>query len=132
MRFPAPGSVTLAPGVYIDAGMLAFSFASSSGPGGQNVNKKATKAELRVPLYFLPIPEDARHRLAVLAGQRLTASGELVITSDEHRSQNRNKAECLARLRKLVVRAMVVPRPRRPTRPSRGSVERRLQSKKTR
>src|SRR3954469_56908 len=119
MRFPAAGSVTLAPGVYIDGGMLTFSFSGSSGPGGQNVNKKATKAELRVPIYFLPIPEDARQRLGVLAGGRLTASGELVIASDEYRSQNRNKAACLARLRKLVVRALVTPRPRKPTKPRR-------------
>jgi ribosome-associated protein len=120
----------LAPGVRVGPGILRFAFSSSSGPGGQNVNKRATKTELRVRLIDLPIPADARHRLVTIAGQRVTADGELIITSDEHRSQGQNRAECLARLRELLVRAMARPRKRRPTRPSRGSIERRLTAKR--
>lgn len=120
----------LAPGVRVRPESVVFSYASSSGPGGQNVNKRETKAEVRVRLADLPIDEDARERLAALAGRRATESGELIIASDEHRSQARNRAECLDRLRELIVRAMVRPKRRRATRPSRGAVERRLEGKR--
>ena len=126
----SPGTIHLAPGVTVPSEALVFSFSSSSGPGGQNVNKRATKAELRVALADLPLHPDALDRLAAFAGQRIAGSGELIVASDEHRSQARNKAECLARLRELIVRAMVRPKKRRPTRPSRGSVERRLEAKR--
>lgn len=125
-----PGGIEVAPGVAAPADALRFSFVQSGGPGGQNVNKRATKAELRVRLSDLPLAEDARERLATLAGRRLTDEGELLITSEEHRSQVRNRAECMERLRELVVQAQVRPRRRRRTRPSRGSVERRLEEKK--
>lgn len=124
------GGVEIAPGVAVPSDTLRFSFAQSGGPGGQNVNKRATKAELRLRLDDLPIPGDARERLADLAGRRLTEAGELVITSEEYRSQARNRAACLERLREMIVRALVRPRRRRPTRPTRGSVERRLTEKK--
>ena len=126
----APGGVEVAPGVRVAADALRFAFSSSSGPGGQNVNKRATKAELRVRLSDLPIHGEARARLAEQASHLVTVDGELVIVADEHRSQPRNKDECLDRLRALVVRAMVRPKPRRKTKPSRGSVERRLTEKK--
>ena len=129
---PIPsGSLELAPGVRVPASAATFTFSSSSGPGGQNVNKRATQAELRIRLADIPIHPDARDRLAALAGRRLTAGGELLITADEHRSQGQNRSACLDRLRELIVRAMVRPRKRRPTRPSRGSVERRLAAKRT-
>jgi ribosome-associated protein len=129
---PAPGRVPLAPGVAAPASALVFSFVASGGPGGQNVNKVATKAELRVRLADLPLAGPVAARLAALAGRRLTEAGEIVISNDEHRSQSRNREECLARLRELIVRAQVKPKVRRKTRPSRGSVERRLESKKRR
>ena len=130
---PAPElpGLELAPGVRVPQGLLTFSFAASSGPGGQNVNKRATKAELRLPLWALPIPADALLRLTALAGRRLTDTGELVITSDEQRSQSQNRAACLQRLRELLVQALARPKRRRPTRPTRGSVERRLESKRS-
>src|SRR5690606_11337029 len=78
--------VEIAPGVHAPPGALRFTFVSSAGPGGQNVNKRATKAELRIGLAELPLAPDAAARLARLAGSRLTDAGELVITSDEHRS----------------------------------------------
>jgi ribosome-associated protein len=124
------GGVELAPGVRVAADIVRFSFVSSGGPGGQNVNKRATKAELRLYLADLPVHLDVLQRLVVLAGQRLTDDGELVITADEHRSQARNKAECLDRLRDLIVRAKVRPRKRKPTKPTRSSRERRLKSKR--
>ena len=126
------GSMELAPGVVVPASAVEFSFVASGGPGGQNVNKRATKAELRVRLTDLPIPGDARARLEELAGRRVSESGEIVIAADEYRSQGRNRAACLERLRELIVRAMVRPKRRRATRPSRGSVERRLEGKRTR
>lgn len=126
------GSMELAPGVVVPASAVAFSFVASGGPGGQNVNKRATKAELRVRVADLPIPGDARARLEELAGRRVSESGEIVIAADEHRSQGRNRAACLERLRELIVRAMVRPKRRRATRPSRGSVERRLEGKRAR
>jgi ribosome-associated protein len=127
----APSGIELAPGIRVPESALAFSFASSSGPGGQNVNKRATKAELRIRLADLPLPPDAAPRLAALAGRRLTDDGELVISSDEQRSQMQNRAACLERLRELLVRALARPKRRRPTRPSRGSIERRLEAKRT-
>jgi ribosome-associated protein len=127
-----PGRLELAPGVTVPAGAVGLSFVASGGPGGQNVNKRATKAELRIRLDDLPIPPDARLRLAGLAGRRLSDRGEIVIAADEHRSQGRNRAACFERLRELILRAMVRPKRRRATRPSRGSVERRLESKRAR
>jgi len=129
---PAPGRAPLAPGVSVPASALEFNFVASGGPGGQNVNKVATKAELRVRLADLGLPGPVAARLAVLAGRRLTDAGEIVISSDGHRSQSRNREECLVRLRELIVRAQVRPKVRRKTKPSRGSVERRLESKKRR
>lgn len=124
------GELQLAPGVRVRADAVVFSFASSSGPGGQNVNKRATKAELRVRLDELPLTAAAARRLADLAGRRLTTTGELIITGDEHRSQERNREECLTRLREILVQAMTEPRIRRPTKPSRGSKMRRLETKR--
>jgi ribosome-associated protein len=127
---PEPGGVEIAPGVSVAADVLRFSFIQSGGPGGQNVNKRATKAELRIRTEDIPIAGDALERLIELAGRRVTEGGELLISSEEHRSQARNRAECLQRLRELVVQAQVKPRRRRRTRPTRGSVERRLTEKK--
>lgn len=126
---PTDGRMAIAPGVRISPDELVFAFSSSSGPGGQNVNKRATKAELRIRLDAIPISGRARERLVLLSGKRLTDAGEIVIVADEHRSQGQNRGECLDRLRELLVEAMAVPRLRRKTKPSRGSVERRLTDK---
>ncbi|MDX2146842.1 MAG: alternative ribosome rescue aminoacyl-tRNA hydrolase ArfB [Planctomycetota bacterium] len=127
-----PGLVRLAPGVFVPEGVLEFSFSSSSGPGGQNVNKRATKCQLRVPLAALRLPVDAELRLITLAGAQITSVGELLIAADEFRSQGRNRDACIERLSELVTRAMVRPKKRRPTKPSKGSKERRLNEKKAR
>ncbi len=126
----AGGLVELAPGVRVAPGAVRFAYARSGGPGGQSVNKLSTKAELRISVGVLPITERARERLRGLAGSRLTLEDELILTSESHRSQRRNRDETLERLRELLVRAMVEPKRRKKTRPSRGAVERRIKAKK--
>ena len=134
---PAPpgGSVEVAPGIFLPESTLRFSFARSSGPGGQNVNKLSTKARLHVALADLRprIGEGAAHRLIELAGpSRLNVEGDLVLSADESRSQRANREACLDRLRELLVRALHPPRPRKKTRPSKASKRRRLEAKKRR
>ncbi len=111
---------------------LAFSFISSGGPGGQNVNKRATKCVVRVALGALALSPGQLDRLRLLAGSLVTAADELIVSSDEHRSQERNRSECMDRLADLMRRAMVTPKVRRATKPSRGAKERRLSAKKIR
>lgn len=133
---PGPGGsaalVEVAPGVLIPEAALRFSYTTSRGPGGQNVNRRATRAELRVAVDDLGLSQRARGRLEELAGSRLTGAGELLIASDEKRSQRQNRDICLERLRELIVRARALPKPRKPTRPSRGAIERRIKEKKQR
>lgn len=112
--------------------MVRFSFSRSAGPGGQNVNKLATKAELRVWLNDLPIPHRALGRLRAMAGSRVTDAGELILVAQSDRSQHRNREICLEKLRELIERALVEPKVRRKTKPSKGSVERRIREKKSR
>lgn len=127
---PAPSGVELAPGVVAPEAILRFSFTTSRGPGGQNVNKRLTACELRLRVDDIPIREPAKNRLRKLAGARLTTDDELILVSDEHRSQQQNKTETLARLRELLVKAITQPKPRVKTKPTRGSKERRLKAKK--
>jgi ribosome-associated protein len=129
---PPSGRVRLAPGVWADPGVLRTRAVSSSGPGGQNVNRRATKVELRVALADLPLTARQRARLRRLAGSRVTDAGELVLASDEHRSQRRNREACHARLSELILQSLAEPKRRIATRPSRGARERRLESKRQR
>jgi len=107
-------------------------FVRASGPGGQNVNKRATKAQLRIALDDIPLRAAARARLERMARTSINAEGELLIHDDSTRSQARNREACIGRLRELVVRAMVPPKVRRKTKPSKGSIQRRLDEKKRR
>lgn len=110
---------------------LRFTFARSSGPGGQNVNKVNTKATLRWAVATTKsIPDDVRSRFMTKNRRRISAKGELLISSDRFRDQGRNVADCLEKLRGMLAEAAVVPKRRKPTRPSRGSVRRRLQEKR--
>lgn len=121
----------LAPGVRACDGGLRFSFARGSGPGGQNVNKVSTRAELRIRVSdIVGLDVDAAGRLRQFAGKRLTRDDEIVLHAGETRSQRDNREACLQRLRELVTRAMIRPKTRRKTKPSRGSKERRLQGKR--
>ena len=112
---------------------MEFSFAKSSGPGGQNVNKVNSKALLRWPVTVSPsLPEAIRQRFLGKFGSRLTVGGELVITSQRFRDAGRNVSDCLDKLRDMLAEVLRPPKPRRPTRPSRSSIRRRLSQKRAR
>ncbi|HEX2134440.1 MAG TPA: alternative ribosome rescue aminoacyl-tRNA hydrolase ArfB [Microvirga sp.] len=117
----------------IDESEISESFIRGSGPGGQNVNKVATAVQLRFDVRNSPsLPEDVKARLERLAGARLTGDGVLVITAQRHRSQERNRADALARLVELIRQAGERPKPRRATRPTLASKRRRLDAKSKR
>ena len=119
--------------ISIDESELDESFIRSSGPGGQNVNKLSTAVQLRFDVRRSPsLPDDVRTRLERLAGKRLTRDGVLIITAQNHRTQERNRADALDRLTELIRQAAVRPVPRRPTRPTKASRRRRLETKKRR
>ena len=126
------GGVELAPGVRVPESALRWQFARSSGPGGQNVNKVNSKAELWLPLDSLALSDRAMARLRALAGRRLTSGGEIHISADTERTQEANRAAVLDRLRELLVEAMHEPKLRRKTKPTRASKQRRLESKRRR
>jgi ribosome-associated protein len=112
---------------------FAWSFVRSGGPGGQNVNKVASKAVLRWDLVASPnVPDDVKSRLRTQQRRRITGEGELVLSSQRFRDQERNRQDCLDKLREMVLAAATPPKPRRPTKPSRGARERRLQEKRLR
>jgi len=128
-----PGGVELAPGVCVADGDLRIQFSRGSGPGGQNVNKVNTRAELWVPIAaIIGMTAAAKVRLASLAGHRLTQAGELHVASDTHRTQEANRSALFERLRELIIQAAHEPRRRRKTRPTLGSKRRRLESKRRR
>lgn len=115
----------------VPARELEITFARSSGAGGQNVNKVNTKAVLRWPVSTSrAIPADVRGRFVERFATRITTAGELLLSSDRHRDQGRNVADCLAKLDAMLEAVATPPRPRRRTRPSRGAVERRLEQKR--
>ena len=116
----------------IDEDEIVWSFSRASGPGGQNVNKVSTAAELRFDVGKAFLPEDLKQRLRPLAGRQLTLDGILVITAQETRSQERNREIALQKLIDLLRKAAHSPKRRIATRPTRASKTRRLDSKSKR
>ena len=132
---PDENRVLIAPGVWLPPSALSFTFARGGGPGGQNVNKVNTHAVLTVRLDALAesLPAWAVERLRDIAGRYLAADPErLVIHAADSRSQLTNRRSCLAKLRQLLIEALNRPRLRRPTRPSRRAIQRRIDDKKHR
>ncbi len=110
---------------------LNFTYARSSGAGGQNVNKVSSKAVLRwSPLTTRTLTEPARERFLARFGSKLTKEGELLITSERHRDQGRNVADCIEKLKEMIAAVLRPPKKRKPTKPTFGSKQRRLKSKK--
>jgi ribosome-associated protein len=125
--------IRVTPSISIAERELEEHFIRASGPGGQNVNKLASAVQLRFDVRRSPgLPEQVRARLERLAGKRLTREGVLVINAERHRTQERNRQDARARLIELIRRAAVAPRPRRATKPTASSRQRRLDSKKRR
>jgi ribosome-associated protein len=119
--------------ISIDEAELQESFVRSSGPGGQNVNKLSTAVQLRFDVRHSPsLPNDVAVRLMRLAGKRMTKDGVLVLIAQNHRTQERNRAEAQERLIELIRQAAVRPVPRRATKPTKASKQRRIESKKRR
>jgi ribosome-associated protein len=121
------------PDVSIPDEEFEWKFIRSSGPGGQNVNKVASAVQLR---FLLPrntsLPTAARNRLRRMAGQKLIDDGSILISARSERSQEQNRRDALERLAELIRAALIEPKVRKKTRPTRASKERRMESKKRR
>ncbi len=116
--------------IALDESELEFSFIRASGPGGQNVNKVSTAAQMRFDARAsASLPNEVSVRLQKLAGSRLTLEGVIVITASRHRTQERNRSDAIARLTALIAKAATAPVKRRATRPTRASKEKRLEGK---
>ncbi|MBK8769970.1 MAG: aminoacyl-tRNA hydrolase [Rhizobiales bacterium] len=124
--------ILITPSIIIDPADLRWNFMRASGPGGQNVNKVATAAELRFNIETASLPDEVRARLRMLAGRQLAQSGDLVITAQQYRSQERNREDALQKLITLIRKAAVRPRKRIATRATKASKLRRLESKSRR
>jgi ribosome-associated protein len=132
-HLPPINGTQVAPGVVAPPGTLRLQFARGGGPGGQNVNKLNTKAELWVDVARLSgLTVAAKSRLRVLAGSRLTQLDQIHLSSESNRSQEANKQDVFDRLRELIVQAKVEPKRRRKTKPSRAAKQRRLEQKRHR
>lgn len=119
--------------IRVEADELRFQFARSAGAGGQNVNKVNSKAILRFAVAASPgLPPDVRERFLRRFARRITLEGDLILTSQRSRDQRRNVEDCLDKLAAMLAQVADAPAPRRPTRPGRGSTERRLREKRTR
>ncbi|MDF2440974.1 MAG: ribosome-associated protein, partial [Abditibacteriota bacterium] len=123
--------IEITPTLAISENEIQEEFVRSSGAGGQNVNKVATAVQLRFDAAHSPsLSDDMRRRLKRLAGQRMTAEGVLIIKAQSQRTQERNRQDALERLVELLQQASIPPTPRRPTKPTRASQQRRIEAKR--
>jgi len=111
---------------------LSERFLAATGPGGQNVNKVATACQLRVDVFKLGLSPEVYQRLKDIAGTRMTNGGELVITARNYRTQEANREDARTRLAEMIAKAHMIPRKRKPTRPSRAAKAKRVDQKKQR
>jgi ribosome-associated protein len=123
----------VSPSITLQDWEFTETFTRSSGPGGQNVNKVSTAVELRFEAARSPnLPDPVKTRLRKLAGRRWTEDGALILRVEDTRSQARNREIARERLIELIQKALVVPKKRRATRPTKGSIKRRLEAKSQR
>jgi ribosome-associated protein len=123
--------IKITPSLYLNESEISFVFICSPGPGGQNVNKVATAAQLRFNVPSSPsLPEDIRLRLVEVLGDKLTREGDILIKASRYRTQERNKQDAVDRLTAILKNAIYVPKKRKKTKPTRASTERRLKGKK--
>ncbi len=123
--------ISINPEISLDENELNFEFVRSSGPGGQNVNKVSTAAQLRFDAKNSPnLKHDVRERLIKLAGRKVTRDGVLIIHANTYRSQEKNREDALRRLSQLIIEASRVPRQRKKTKPTFASKTKRLESKR--
>jgi len=127
---PSSTMIEISPTLHLEESEIQLDFIRASGPGGQNVNKVSTAVQLRFDLLHSPsLDPDVKERLSKLAGSRLTAEGVLVIEAKRFRTQEKNRINALARLVSLIQQALVPPKVRRKTRPTRTSSAARVDSK---
>jgi ribosome-associated protein len=124
--------IEITPSFQIDERELQIDFVRASGPGGQNVNKVATAAQLRFDVHASSLPEEVKARLIRLAGNRVTSEGVLLIEARRFRTQEQNREDAIRRFVELVRKALVKPKPRKRTKPTKASKEERLKEKKRR